>query len=301
MKVAKNGNALMSTYDWSGYYGTDDFGFSALPGGYRAADGRSQNNNCAYWWTATQRNSGDAYYQHLGPNGCAFAEYFTGGEDFVKKSTGLSVRCVRDGEVVTEEVKRKAEEAKEKANRDAERIRKDAEQRIEKISSYFTDSRDGQKYRSVKIGGKTWMAQNLNYPTGQSWCYGDDNSNCGKYGRLYDWKTAKKVCPAGWHLPSRSEWTDLSVAANGDNAALKSTYGWINNGNGTDGFAFSALPGGYRLNSIFSDGGSSGCWLTASSSVWVILEDNVPWGDNAYHFRFRLDKNDGYSVRCVKD
>jgi len=200
----------------------------------------------------------------------------------------------------------KAEEAKEAAKRESERlakeserIRKDAEQMIQKISSYFTDSRDGQKYRSVKIGGKTWMAQNLNYPMGQSWCYDGDNSNCGKYGRLYDWNTAKKVCPAGWHLPSDKEWAGLFVAAGGGDKALKSTVGWKNNGNGSDGYGFSALPGGNRFKSTFSDEGSTGYWWTVRKTIVPIFDDPSMMVDVGV--LFFIDKNVANSVRCVQD
>jgi uncharacterized protein (TIGR02145 family) len=176
---------------------------------------------------------------------------------------------------------------------------------IETNAGSFTDIRDGQEYRTVKIGGKTWMAQNLNFQpeTGNSWCYGNDNSNCSKYGRLYDWNTAKSACPVGWHLPTRREWDELITSAGGKFAgdALKATSGWSSD-NGTDDYDFSALPGGYRdSNDSFIGAGNGGFW-------WVA----TPYVSNGAYFRYMDYNHDkvfedacdvslGYSVRCVAD
>jgi uncharacterized protein (TIGR02145 family) len=176
---------------------------------------------------------------------------------------------------------------------------------ISEVGVPFTDHRNGQVYRTVKIGGLVWMAENLNYKTGKSWCYGNDKSNGKKYGRLYDWKTAMDACPKGWRLPSREEWDKLVEAAGGKKVAgkkLKSKIGWNNNGNGTDEFRFAVLPGGSRnADGGFADVGNVGLW-------WSAMEHGA---SNAYGrgmhygygsvFEHSYNQSDGLSVRCVAE
>ena len=159
--------------------------------------------------------------------------------------------------------------------------------------------------RTVTIGGSTWMAENLNRATANSKCYDNDASNCAKYGRLYTWAAAKSACPAGWHLPSDAEWTELTDAVGGALTAgtkLKATSGWNDDGNGTDQYGFSALPGGYGSSGgNFYDAGYRGYWWSATEV-------------GAYYARVRLmlynyegvsgDINNLtylFSVRCVQN
>jgi uncharacterized protein (TIGR02145 family) len=176
------------------------------------------------------------------------------------------------------------------------------------------DSRDGKKYRTVQIGNQVWMAENLNHQFGESgvWCLGknslggvrvsEDESNCAKYGRLYNWDMAKRACPKGWHLPSEEEWTDLVkyVGSSVAGKKLKAKKGWKDE-YGTDDFGFSARPGGLRdPNGKSFNGGHSGHWWTAdgyggNAFVREII-GNVDTVDGGYGFA-----SYGFSVRCVAD
>ncbi len=149
------------------------------------------------------------------------------------------------------------------------------------------------------------MAENLNYNADGSKCYENQESNCQKYGRLYDWKTSLSACPKGWHLPSNDEWQILVDLADGDKVAgskLKASSGWNQNGNGTDAAGFSALPGGNGYSDgNFSYVGNYGYW-------WASSEYD---SSNAYIRRMNYDgelvyyngsgKSYLFSVRCVQD
>jgi hypothetical protein len=105
----------------------------------------------------------------------------------------------------------------------------------------FSDSRDGRKYGTIEIGHQIWLSENLGYEAEGGKCYGNEPANCQKYGRLYNWNTALKVCPKGWHLPSDDEWQELVDFAGGKDVAgtkLKAKSGW----NGTDDYGFLGYP-----------------------------------------------------------
>ncbi|GBU22260.1 hypothetical protein R80B4_02166 [Fibrobacteres bacterium R8-0-B4] len=182
---------------------------------------------------------------------------------------------------------------------------------------YGTIDHGGQSYKTVAIGGKTWLAENLNYQpsSGNSWCYDGSAANCAKYGRLYDWNTAKTVCPTGWKLPDTADWRKLVDAAGGWETAgnkLKSQTGWNSligggNGNGTDQYGFTALPGGMRIydipDGIFNDAGYRGSWWTASENSDGV--NGYAYARSMYPASARVDESDygvenGFSVRCVE-
>jgi uncharacterized protein (TIGR02145 family) len=174
-----------------------------------------------------------------------------------------------------------------------------------KKTGSFTDTRDSNIYKTVTIATQTWMAENLNYEpsSGNSWCYDNKPSNCDKYGRLYDWNTALKVCPEDWHLPSDAEWTVLENEVGGSTVAgkkLKSATDW----NGTDDFGFNALPAGLRISS-FDNLGSWACFWSATETengglrAWyhvLITDDEI-----GFDTRLPSHKNNGLSVRCLQD
>jgi uncharacterized protein (TIGR02145 family) len=173
----------------------------------------------------------------------------------------------------------------------------------------FTDPRDGKFYKTIKIDGQVWMAENLNYAAEGSKCYNNEEANGAKYGRLYDWETAKKACPTGWHLPSNEEWDKLVDFVGGEKIAgkkLKSTSGWNyykgKSGNGANEYGFSALPGGFG----YSDGsfycaGNLGIWWSATEyyawNAWRRVMDY----DSENVYRHDDGKATLYSVRCVQD
>jgi len=297
---ATAGKYLKATSGWNDYEGKsgndeDKFGFSALPGGNSTCcEGGGYNDvgSYGYWLSANDAYSAEAADYLVVITGDAVEpSRYSNGDSY-------SVRCLQDDANYAAKIA----EAKAKTNA----IKAKAEK------GSFTDSRDGKTYKTVKLGNQTWMAENLNYNAGGSECYEKQESNCDKYGRLYNWSTAKSVCPSGWHLPSDAEWGALTVAVGGYETAgkrLKTVSGWEKDDfygksfNGTDEFGFSALPGGQGRYGGFSRIGMSGHWLTTGEHVSEygsyacirsIYYDGIS-GDCGNR------KDDLYSVRCLKD
>jgi len=183
-------------------------------------------------------------------------------------------------------------------------------------------------YQTIVIGNQTWFAKNLNYNVPGSVCCGNLESSCEAYGRLYDWSTAmgfssncnsdycsnqiqsphQGICPDGWHIPSEAEWTALENAVGGSSTAgtkLKSTIGWNHDGNGTDNYGFSALPGGGHLyigGTEYFAFGTFGYWWSASEYEYH--------GGYAYCRYMNVSeevlctnqvKRSSLSIRCLKD
>jgi uncharacterized protein (TIGR02145 family) len=164
-------------------------------------------------------------------------------------------------------------------------------------------------YKTVKIGNLTWMAENLNYNVSGSKCYGDQESNCNTYGRLYKQSTAAGVCPKGWHLPSNYEWTYLTTNVGGSSTAgtkLKATSGWnahATYGNGTDDYSFSALPG-YTIGTVGLWWSSSykGSYMGAGYAYYNVYYCRRMDYDKAEIASDSVcDESSLLSVRCVKD
>ena len=199
----------------------------------------------------------------------------------------------------------------------------------------LVDDRDGQKYKTVKIGDQWWMAENLNYADsvktpslrGKSWCYDNELDSCAKYGLLYTWAAAmdsvkiyddgngvdcgwrkacnltgviRGICPKGWHLPSGSEWSSL-YSAMGESPHAMQAKGFAEWLQATDAFGFSAFPAGRNDGGRFNE-------IGFGAHFWTSTEDN---GDRANHWGLyasgvRLfsnydNKYSAFSVRCVKD
>ncbi|NLN95739.1 MAG: hypothetical protein GX128_06180 [Bacteroidales bacterium] len=188
---------------------------------------------------------------------------------------------------------------------------------------------DGNEYNTVLIGDQCWMAENLKYlpdvvgpGTGSNtipynYVYGyngtDVNiakatSNYTTYGVLYNWSSAMNACPTGWHLPNDTEWTELTDYLGGENIAggkLKETGTghWSSPNTGaTNETGFTALPGGHRsLNGEFSYVEDFGYYWSAteSSTTHAWYRDLSYYSTNVY--RSNVNKDYGFSVRCVKD
>jgi uncharacterized protein (TIGR02145 family) len=169
------------------------------------------------------------------------------------------------------------------------------------------DARDGHIYQWVKVGKKSWLAENLKYNAKPgSWIYNNDSANLPLHGRLYSWSAATTACPKGWVLPTDGDWTLLIEKLGGADAAggklqeMDSVYWNANKITPVAGTTLSSLLGGVR----HSDSTYTGV------SLWGGLWSATVVGDVANNYLFARgdksigkssnDKSSAFGVRCVK-
>ena len=177
----------------------------------------------------------------------------------------------------------------------------------------MVDPRDAQEYKTILVIEidailGIWMAENLNYDSGNSWCLDDNTAQCLEYGRLYDFETATNVCPTGWHLPTDSEaqlMVDFLGGAEIGGGGMKEAglnHWSMPNTSATNETGFSGLPGGTRDNmGSFIGEGEQGNWWTATT---FDVNNSSSFGlnyDNSMVDYESTSKQFGLSVRCVMD
>jgi uncharacterized protein (TIGR02145 family) len=155
--------------------------------------------------------------------------------------------------------------------------------------------------------GKEWTTRNLNVKTDASYCYGDVEENCRKYGRLYTWKSAQAVCPllgSGWRLPTDDEWR-----------LLARQYGSVYDdsaGSGKTVYAALLIGGNSGFDAVLSggrDGEGQYARLDAHGFYWTASENNAdaaPYynfakGSGALYRQSDGEKERGFAVRCIRD
>jgi uncharacterized protein (TIGR02145 family) len=185
---------------------------------------------------------------------------------------------------------------------------------------------EGYWYNTTSIGGQCWFAENVRYlpevspssagsdvdPHAYVYDYqGTDVSEAQntlkyhEYGALYNFPAVQQwnLCPAGWHVPTDLEWTEMTNSLGSVGSAgnmMKAKYGdaW----DGTNLSGFSGLPGGYRfLNGGFGNAGYyGGAWWSSSpngSNAWLRVLNFYSETVNRDYY----DQRGGFSVRCVRD
>ena len=187
----------------------------------------------------------------------------------------------------------------------------------------LTDDRDGQTYKTVKIGDRAAV-------------FSTNGEGCGHEHECSPTYPVQGICPEGWHLPTRDEWwillravvdtsfrgNQLDTAGSMAGMVLKSTSGWnaseyggwyipcndsiscfVPSGNGTDEYGFTALPVSKQsLLGEWEYGDYAYFWSSSES-------DETPgcagvMGLTGAYFKASLFDSRMYnrkSIRCLKD
>ncbi len=158
-------------------------------------------------------------------------------------------------------------------------------------------------YKTVVINGQTIMAENMRSPKTDNangiYAPNGDEANVEQYGHLYSWEAAQKVCPSGWHLPTKKEFKAILEYVGHDDARRAQNLRITSWDNGKDRNGFGALPaGGYFKESYYYFASHADFWSSTAASTSSAYRLHIESSEASMIFHF---KECGYSVRCIKD
>ena len=159
---------------------------------------------------------------------------------------------------------------------------------------------------SRMLDGKEWTTANLNGDASPSYCYDDTEPNCRRYGRMYTWEAAQRVCRSlgdGWRLPTDDEWRQMAKRHGGvssDSADKgRAAFTALMSG-GTSGF--NAGLGGNRSDGRYARLEAHGFYWTATAND-AATAPYYNFGKNggAVHRQPEGEKEMAISVRCIRE
>ena len=165
-----------------------------------------------------------------------------------------------------------------------------------------------QTVPSIRMAdGKEWTARNLDVVVEPSYCYDGVEDNCRRYGRLYTWASAQRVCAIfgpGWRLPSNEEWRELGRRYGGirqDSADLgRAAYEAIKEG-GSSGFEM-LLGGGRNPDGTYARGEAHGfVWSSSETDATHAWMYNLGKNGQSFGHHADVEKSRAVSVRCVRN
>ena len=184
----------------------------------------------------------------------------------------------------------------------------------------------GKVYHTVQIGNQCWLKENLDIGTMiqgnknqtdngiiEKYCYENDQNNCEKFGGLYQGnealqyrslEKARGICPAGWHIPSKTEFETLYDNVDKNGNALKEIDQGTGKGAGTNTSGFSALLAGYRYvdGSFYDLGYSTDFWNSTQQTGSIARNLYLSRYDSYFVITlYNYGKEYGFAVRCMKD
>ncbi len=166
---------------------------------------------------------------------------------------------------------------------------------------------EGHSYQSIQVGARVWTRENLRTTVGRdgqpltTFTPNDDSRTIAEFGRLYDWESARMVCPAGWTLPSEDDWRLLDRAVSEGRLRLHNSTPTPGRSAPRDQTAFGVRFAGYASEGAFDSlfGTTAVFWTASPAGLGLAWSRVVTVGQNSLRPATQ-HTHYGFSVRCIR-